>query len=286
MQTLFYVSRGGQSTGPWTIEEIAARLAKAELAATDFLYDESKAEWVPFLESHRLVSAIRSRAPMAPPPPTVDASLAAAPPPPAEAEEERRATAPLAIEYDGETPEWLVKRGARVYGPFTYFGLIRALQEKSVFPFDLIHKGHDARTNDWTRVAEREEFHADRLRAIVETRAAPLAEAFVERRHVRRSIEQDAIVHDNKKTWIGKTFEGSEGGCGITVRNALLSPGQVVHIHFGKAEGLPPFNALCEVISKRFVPDMRDSRTPVQYGVKFLQIDPRAVQAAREYFTK
>ena len=111
-------------------------------------------------------------------------------------------------------------------------------------------------------------------------------ESFLLRRFARKRIEQDALIHDNQKAWIGRTFEGSEAGCGIVVRNALLSPGQVIQVHFGAVTDLPPFNALCEVVSKKFVREVRDARTPVVYGLKFLQIDPRAVSAARDYFAK
>jgi hypothetical protein len=294
MQTKYYVSRGGQNSGPWTIEDIAQRLARGEFAATDFLYDEPAAAWIPFLESKALLAAIKQGAPTAPPP---GASAGHAPAPgyapggSAAAEpgpSPGAGTGPSSFQAadGGQELEWLVKRATRVYGPYTYLGLIRALQEKSVFEFDLVRRGPDGQTGAWARIAEHAEFQAERIRDLLATRAKPVADAFLARRFARRPIEQDAIVHDNQKTWIGRTFEGSEGGCGIIVRNALLAPGQAIHVHFGRGEGLAPFNALCEVVSKRFKGDVRDARAPVQYGMRFLQIDPRAAKAARELFSK
>lgn len=251
------------------MDEIAGRLASAEFGAADFLFDETANSWIPFLESKPLMDVIKARAPMAPP---TDTRAQARP---------RTAASVQAPEPLAGGPGWVVKRGIRLLGPFTYGGLLRALQEKSVFEFDLVRQGEEAESGPWNRIAERDEFSAERLRELLQS--GGLGDAFVMRRFPRRPIAQDALVHDNQKAWIGKTFEISEGGCGLVVRNALLAPGQVIHVHFGRGDGLPPYNAVCEVVSKRFVPDVRDSRTPIQYGVKYLQIDPKIVAAARDY---
>jgi hypothetical protein len=39
-------------------------------------------------------------------------------------------------------------------------------------------------------------------------------------------------------------------------------------VHFKRHEGYPAFNAVCEVVSKKFV----DDGSPVQYGLRFLSL--------------
>ena len=286
MQTHFYVARGGHNSGPWTIEDIVRRLTASELAVTDFVFDEPTAAWIPILDSKLLIAAVRALAPTAPPPGSPMATLM----PPVQLENKPDV---LAVAHSSnEQAEWLVKRAERTFGPFTYLGLIRALQEKSVFEFDLVRRGVEASGKSarssvgWLRIAELEEFSAERIRALATSATASEREVLLKRRFLRKPIEQDALIHDNNKAWIGKAFEASEGGCGMIVRNALLTPGQVINVHFGRYESLDPFNALCEVVSKRFVRDVRDARSPVSYGIKFLQVDPRVIRAAREYLAK
>ena len=39
---------------------------------------------------------------------------------------------------------------------------------------------------------------------------------------------------------------------------------------------MPPFNAICEVVSKRYDEDVRDASAPVKYGLKFTNISEEA----------
>ena len=50
--------------------------------------------------------------------------------------------------------------------------------------------------------------------------------------------------------------------------NSVVVPGQRVFIHFRKFNEWPAFNAVCEVVSKKFVND----GSPVQYGLRFLSL--------------
>nr|HMN68306.1 PilZ domain-containing protein [Bdellovibrionales bacterium] len=78
--------------------------------------------------------------------------------------------------------------------------------------------------------------------------------------------------------WKGQGFEISQGGVGITMKNALVVPGQQLFVHFNGFEDFPAFNAVCEVVSKKFV----NSDAPVEYGLRFLSLS----QDVQEEFYK
>jgi hypothetical protein len=161
--------------------------------------------------------------------------------------------------------EWFVLKGENKFGPFSYTDVVKMLQQKVVFPFDFIwHAGLEG----WKRVAELNDFTEENIRQLFETKGAKKKEIFAERKHARKKFDGKVIVHDNMTLWKGEGFEISKGGVGVTMKNALVVPGQQVFVHF-KGEGqFPAFNAVCEVVSKKFVND----DTPIQYGLRFLSL--------------
>ncbi len=283
MQTAFYVSHAGQTYGPWALAEITLRIARMELIATDYVYDDGKNAWVPLMECEAVVEALRSEKPSAPPPRQPVAS-----PAPSEAGGGRSEASPGAEparlhDASSEDAQWFVQKGAHRYGPFTYLGLIKALQEKSIFDFDLVwNKGAEA-NETWVRLAEHEMFTPAAIRGTMETAGRESSKFFAARRFPRFPVASEVIAHDNKSVWLGRTYQASEGGSGVTIRNAMLEPGQVLHLHFEEFDGLPAFNAICEVVNKRYVPNVRDPRAAVPYGVRFVDVDKDVQLALKEY---
>jgi hypothetical protein len=138
------------------------------------------------------------------------------------------------------------------------------LQQKVVFPFDFIwHAGLE----NWKRVAEMAEFTEENIRKLFNTKGKH-KDVFVGRRHKRQKFNGRVIIHDNLTLWKGEGFEISKGGVGISMQNALVVPGQQVFVHFTGEGEFPAFNAVCEVVSKKFVNDA----APVQYGLRFLSL--------------
>jgi hypothetical protein len=157
-------------------------------------------------------------------------------------------------------------KGEHRFGPFGFNEVVRMLQQKVVFPFDFVwHAG----LGDWRRLAEVPDFQADRIKTLFE-KSGKKSEVFVARKHKRKKFNSRVIIHDNLSLWKGESFEISKGGVGVTMNNALVVPGQQVFVHFSGHEDLPAFNAVCEVVSKKFVTD--DS--PVEYGLRFLSMSP------------
>jgi hypothetical protein len=268
---MYAVSRHGESLGPWTIDEIARKLASLDLAVTDFVWDESKNDWVPImdfppLKSHllklkpaRLKSSVGS----------IEATVTKI---------ESGDVAEAKVVGTEERPEWYVSRGQQKFGPFTYFGVIKALQDRSIYDFDYIWtNGMEA----WVRIAEHAKFSAEVIRNLMNSEHG--VTIFATRKHSRIALESEVLVHDNNSVSTGQMFEASEGGSGIIVKNSTLIPGQMLNVHVASTAGLPAFNAVGEVVSKKFSKLSRDKRTPVQYGIRFVKIDPKATERVREF---
>ncbi len=305
-QTEFYVSQTETTVGPWMMTEIVSRTRAGELDASCFIYLEASEKWIPLMESVELQALLRAtsqtatkpKAPPRPPPstkldgdvsPTDVKKLIRSAEAEVKAVSERPETNVLVAAFANKESlatgiqgiaEWFVQKGANRYGPFTYTGLVRALQEKSIFEFDMIWKNG---MDNWMRLAEHPEFSADRIRALQEELKAETG-VFFRRQHNRVPLRNEVMVHDNRSVWMGKAFEGSEGGSGVVIENATLVPGQVVLLHFSSGDGLPAFNALCEVVSKKFQADVNHTAAPINYGLRFIKIDTQAEAKVMEFF--
>ena len=241
----FQVSRQGETQGPFAIEEIVAKVRAKELELFDYVFDEQRGDWVLLMEFQLLADKLKS----------------SKPPRPSQAQVQT-VTGPADAHGINE---WYVLKGENRFGPFTYNDVVRMAQQKVVFPFDYIW--HTGMAN-WKRMVEFEEFKPEAIRALFQKTAKSAKDVFSERKFKRKPFDGDVIVHDNLTLWRGQGFEISRGGVGVSMKNSMVVPGQNVIVHFRQYGELPAFNAVCEVVSKKFVND--DS--PVQYAMRFLNL--------------
>ena len=110
-----------------------------------------------------------------------------------------------------------------------------------------------------------------------------VSQIFFRRRHKRVQYGGTILVHDNKKVWKGQAVEISEGGAGVVMDNSLIVPGQELFLHFKPGDGVPPFNAVCEVVSKQYVFGVKDPKAPMKYGLKFKDLSNDTQKAIKEY---
>lgn len=287
-QTEFFVNKGETQLGPWTIQELAARVASSEVAVTDFVFDESQNDWVAIFQCAAFQAHLNSQKPKSAPPKRAAAPTAT----PAAVQTQTQTqdddkTVVLApvqtmseAQLSGETMEWYVQKGQHRYGPFAHSGVIRALQEKTVYEFDLCWK---AGMPEWVRIAQCADFSPEKIREL-SSQPKKAQGIFTQRQYPRIPFESEVLVHDNRSVWLGRAFEGSAGGSGLVIENATLVPGQTVLLHFAEREDLPAFNALCEIVSKKYVDDVRDAKSPVSYSVRFVKLDAQAESRVQKYF--
>lgn len=263
MQNQFYVSHSGEQQGPFTVSEIVNKIQSKQLDLNDYCYDQSKEDWVLIAQHEAFAAALKSFAPAAPitKPPTPAITV---------------------TEKSSPTTEWYVLKGQNKFGPFSYQDVIRMLQEKSVFEFDYVwHSG----LATWQRIAELEDYSSKKIRDL-KLSTDETSEVFFRRRHARVGFISTIIIHDNKHVWKGQSLEVSAGGAGLVIENALLQPGQTLYLHFKPADGLPPFNAVCEVVSKQYVKGVKNKEAPIRYGVKFTSINSTAQKQLTDFAAK
>jgi len=175
----------------------------------------------------------------------------------------------LALEISTSN-EWHVLKGETQYGPYTYEEMIRMMQNKLVFSFDYVWSPH---MESWTPMADLEEFSADRLARLVERNSNQ--EAFSRREHERVYCKLPVYVNDQQTLWEGMAENLSEGGSLILMKNPVLLPGHVVHVHFrSRNTNDVAFNCTAEILTKRLVKSRIQHDTGIHYAVKFLSISP------------
>jgi hypothetical protein len=283
-----HVSRNGDTYGPWTVEVIAEKLAMGEIAITDFAWDDVSTEWVSLLEFGELKAYLQTLRPTAPPKINSDQQSLKRVEKPATSSRGAASVATFSSMSDDDAIQWYVTRGQQKFGPFNYFGVVKALQDKSIFEFDYIWKeGMD----NWVRLAEHDKFNGENIRKLLASLEQKKAhgevlatEIFAKRRHARMWIENDVLINDNQSVSPGRMVEGSAGGSGLIIKNSTLIPGQLIHVHFSSLDGLPAFNAIGEIVSKKFSRGARDARAPIHYGIRFVKMDPAAEERVKNYF--
>jgi PilZ domain/GYF domain 2 len=279
MQTKFYVSHSSQQMGPYAIDEIVNFVSEGTLSPLDYIYDEEKADWIVFIEHASLAEKVKALKPKAPPAPAekTDAKVH-------KLQTKKEKKADLALESASPVNhEWFVLKGENKFGPFVYTDVVKMLQQGAVFEFDFVwHQGMEG----WHRIAELDDYSKDRLRQLKDSAMPEISEVFFRRRFRRVNYGGTILVHDNKKVWKGTAMEVSEGGAGVVMENAMIVPGQELYLHFKPGDGVPPFNAICEVVSKEYVSDLRNRTAPIKYGLKFKTLSSETQKFLKEYAKK
>ena len=257
----FYISQEGKQQGPFPLDEVLESIKSGTLFLTDFIFDEQVQDWVCLSEFPPVHDQILKNKPSVKPMPSKEESGESP------AQENKSAQARPPIPETENTSNWYVLKGENKFGPFLYHEMIKMLQEKLLFEFDFVWtKGFDG----WMRVAELNDFEQNKIVSYLDTH---FSEAFFRREFHRVKYTGSVIVHDNKSIWKGKGTTLSAGGCGIVIENSMINPGDVVNLHFHPSQNLQPFNATCEIVSKKYVSEVKRRNTPINYGLKFLNID-------------
>lgn len=259
MSKQYYLSNNGTHIGPYTLETVLKKIEAQERQWTDYVYDETVGEWMMLLE-HPEFSVKLSGKPAVKP---TDVPVK-----------------PLKTALKDK--EWYILKEGNNYGPFCQLELVQMLQEKTLFEYDYVWH---AKLPAWKRVAEVEDFSPVAIRTLKDSAEPDLTEIFFRRRHARAAYGASLIVHNNKTVFRGQALEISAGGAGVLIDNPNLQPGQSLFLHFQPGDGVPPFNAVCQIVSKQFVKESPAVSDPVKYGVKFTTLSQSVRESIRNYTT-
>lgn len=249
-QTLFYVARNGKQEGPISLDAIVERVNTKTLDPSDYLYDEEKKDWVMLMAHPPLSERLKGAKPVSAP---------AAP----------------QKKVEPDAAEWYVLKDNNKFGPFGHTEVVKMLQEKSLREFDYVWH---AKLPSWERVASVPDFSPDSMKQLKDSGVTGLNEIFFRRRHARAEYGASILLHDNKRVYKGQSVEVSAGGAGIVVENGSWKKGDQIYMHFKPGDGVPPFNAVCEIVSKK-----GSGSEKYQYGVKFTSIPVNTAEQINEF---
>lgn len=269
MQSKYYVSHETKQLGPYTVTEIVGFVEDGTLSALDYIYDEKLSDWVVFMEHNLLSEKIKQIKPKKPPKPL-------------EVPTQNTEVAEVASQ-EPKKVEWYVLKGENKFGPFAYPDVVKMLQQGVVYEYDFAwYEGMAS----WSRIAEIADFSKDALKKLKESKMPDISAVFFRRRFKRIKYGGTILIHDNKKVWKGMGVEVSEGGAGVIMENAMVLPGQELYLHFKPGDGVPPFNAICEVVSKEYVSDLSNPNSSVRYGLKFKVVSTETQKVLKEFSLK
>ncbi len=172
--------------------------------------------------------------------------------------------------------EWFVLKDSNEYGPYTYPEMIKMLQQKTIYAFDFVwHKS----LSHWRRISELEAFSYESVAKLENTFLPETTQVLIRRRHKRVNYGHSILVHDNRRVWKAQSVQIGKGGVGVVMTENHVVTGQTVYLHFQPGDGVPPFNAVCEVVTKRLhEPKKAGEQVKVFYGMKFQKISKNISQ--------
>jgi hypothetical protein len=179
-----------------------------------------------------------------------------------------------------KTKVWFLNKHDLDYGPFSKLEVIQMLQEKVILPQDLIKSANDKA--EWQVLANVPEFRTEKIRSLQKILPTESTGVFFKRQHARKQYDCSLIIHNHKSVYSGESVEISAGGAGLVLNSAQIQTGQVLLIHFQPGGGVPPFNAVCKVVSKLPSKDQYDD-TFTKYGVTFTSISSTIRSRIREF---
>jgi len=258
----FFISKKGQQLGPWTYDEVLSKLQDRSLQWTDYVYDDSRSDWMLISDHPSFFFQFQKemRMNVVNPPPAVEV----------------KAAPPLQIV---DPQKWFVLKGQSKYGPFSYLEVVRLMQEKNLYDTDLVW---NAALANWTAVRDCEPLQPEKIRELKSNLQGGNSEVFLQRRHTRASFGASVVVHNNKTVWKGQSVEISAGGAGLVLDTTLIQPGQTLFLHFKVSEEVPPFNAICSVVSKQIDPHGKEAK----YGVRFTNVSRDVQDSIKTYTDK
>lgn len=268
----YYVSKDNQQMGPLSEIEVVDKIKSKEISWMDYIYDQARKDWVIIVEhkdfNKMFTESILKQA-------VID--------PISNLQQSRHQTNEAAISNPIKDKAWYILKDNNNYGPFSKVEIVQMLQAKVLYEYDFLWQiGMD----NWKRLAEVQEFSKDNLKKLIQSGDPEISEVCFRRRNVRVNYGCSLIVHDNKQIFKGRSLEISSGGAGVFIDTNEFAPGQNLFLHFQPGDGVPPFNAVCTIISKEFRSHPINKANDYRYGVRFTSISQNVKQKIQEFAEK
>jgi len=257
--TQYYVTQRGKPVGPWSVEQVLQALRRGEVLPTDYYFDPEKGEWQLVLTSSWVPEEFKVL-------PKLDPDLS----------KEKR-TAGL---VPADKREWFIFRDSRQFGPYSYYEMIKLLQTKRLYDYDFVWSPG---LSTWVKLYQIPEFSSDVIQKLARSSDPNVSQVFFRRRYPRVSLKHKAFLHNSKKWWSVETTEVSAGGVGLVVpktEDIQVRDQMILHLTSAAHATLPPFNALCEVVSIKPY-----SENQLKLGLSFVALN-QDIQLNLKLFTE
>lgn len=266
----YYVSKNNQQIGPFSEEILLTKIKAKEISWMDYIYDEARKDWVIIVE-HKSFNKMFTESVL---------KHAVSDPLVSINRDKSKDQSPIEVIKE---KAWYVLKDNNNYGPFSQAEIIQMLQAKILYEYDFLWQPE---MESWKRLAEITEFSRTNLKKLLQSGDPEIAELFFRRRNVRVNYGCSLIVHNNKQIFKGRSLEISSGGAGVFIDTNQFAPGQNLFLHFQPGDGVPPFNAVCTIISKEFHTNPINKANEYRYGVKFTSISQNIKQKIQEFAEK
>ncbi|MBL7542291.1 MAG: DUF4339 domain-containing protein [Bdellovibrionaceae bacterium] len=266
----YYVSKNNQQIGPFSEDVLLNKIKAKEISWMDYIYDDVKKDWVIIVE-HKAFNKMFTESVLkhAVSDPTLNTV--------------KTRTKDLSPVDSIKEKAWYVLKDNNNYGPFSQAEIIQMLQAKIIYEYDFLWQPD---MESWKRLAEIPDFSRTNLKKLIQSGDPEISELFFRRRNVRVNYGCSLIVHNNKQIFKGRSLEISAGGAGVFIDTNQFAPGQNLFLHFQPGDGVPPFNAVCTIISKEFHTNPISKANEYKYGVKFTSISQNIKQKIQEFAEK
>lgn len=254
MEKKYFLSQGESHIGPYTEHEVLERLKAKESQWTDYVFEQAIGQWQLLIEHPIFMKHVPVAPVSAPSPQNLNPSL---------------------DKYKDK--EWFILKDGNNYGPFSKIEIVQMLQQKKLHEFEYIWQSE---MPAWKKLSDVEEFQPNQIQQMKESGLQDISEIFFRRRHARAQYGCSLIVHNNKRVFRGQSMELSAGGAGFWVEGSNFLPGEKLFLHFKPGDGVPPFNAICEVVNKH---EMKNQPGEYRYGVRFVTISDHIIDNINQF---
>lgn len=170
-----------------------------------------------------------------------------------------------------ELKNWYILRGETQYGPYEYGVMIRMVQNHEIQDYNYVWASH---LEAWQMLGECADFSKDRLALLIRENEV-LRNEFSKREAARKDIKSPVLGQNGTVFFDGECTSISENGALVLINTPLLLPDDQVVIHFNESSTFHNgFKVLAQVVRKNFTKQRLNTKSALQYAVRFLQVQP------------
>jgi hypothetical protein len=180
-----------------------------------------------------------------------------------------------------ELKNWYILRGETQYGPFEYGVMIRMVQNHEIQDYNYVWAPH---LEGWQMLGECVDFSKDRLALLIRENEN-LRDEFSKREAARADIKSQVLGHNGTTFFDGECTSISENGALVLINTPLLLPDDQVVIHFSESVTFHNgFKVLAQVVRKNYTKQRLNTKSALQYAVRFLQVQTDGLDQIKNLF--